>query len=130
MRGLIFGLVGLVLVVVTAVGQEEKSWSVKTELGASVFFGNTSQSAVTTSISGDLERGVFDLVGRAGSVYGEASTDDGDTFVNKRAWDVGLDVKYDAGSALNGFVRDKVESILENKIYLRYNIGVGGRYQS
>jgi hypothetical protein len=51
------------------------------------------------------------LAGRTGFVYGEASTDDGDTFVNKRAWNAALDVNYDPGSALNGFVRGKVESV-------------------
>ena len=129
MRGVIVGLAGLVLIAVPASGQEEKTWSAKTEVGASVFFGNTSQSAVTTSLSGDLERGVFDLAGRAGFAYGEASTDEGDKFVNKRAWDTALDINYDPGSALNGFVRGKLESIFEKKIDLRYNAGVGGRYQ-
>ncbi len=69
------------------------------------------------------------MAGRAGFVYGEASTDDGDTFVNKRAWNAALDVNYDPGSALNGFVLGKVESVFEKKIDLRYSAGVGGRYQ-
>jgi hypothetical protein len=129
MRGTILGLAGFVLIAVPASGQEEKSWSAKTELGASVFFGNTSQSAVTTSLSGDLERGVLDLAGRAGSSYGEASNDEGVKFVNKRAWGVEIDVNYDPGTALNGLVRGKMESIFEKKIDRRYNVGAGGRYQ-
>ena len=128
MRGVILGLTGLILIAVPAHGQE-KSWSAKTELGASVFFGNTSQSALTSSLSGTLERGLLDLVARAGFVYGEASTPEGDTFVNKRVWDAALDVNFDPGSALNGFARGRIESIFEKKIDLRYSAGGGGRYQ-
>ena len=51
MRGMIVGLVGMALIAGPIEGQDAKSWSTKTELGASVFFGNTSQSAVTTSFS-------------------------------------------------------------------------------
>jgi hypothetical protein len=111
MRSMIVGLIGIVLIAGPVDGQDTKNWSAKTELGASVFFGNTSQSAVTTSFSGEADKGVFGLAGRTGFVYGEASTDDGDTFVNKRAWNAALDVNYDPGSALNGFVRGKVESV-------------------
>ncbi len=49
--------------------------------------------------------------------------------MNKRAWDAALDVNFDRGSALNGFVRGKIESIFEKKIDLRYNAGAGVRYQ-
>ena len=133
MRGIIVALAGFALVVGPAeaqeTAQETKHWSARTELGASVFFGNTSQSAVTTSLAGEADKGLFDLAGRAGFVYSEASDADGETFVNKRAWDAGLDINYDPGTALNGFVRGKVESIFEKKIELRYNAGLGGRYQ-
>ena len=129
MRGMIAGLAALVLIAFPASGQVERSWSAKTELGASVFFGNTSQTAVTTSFTGNVEGGNFDLAGRAGFAYGEASSADGATFVNKRVWDVAVNLNYDPGSALNGFVTGKVESILEKKIDLRYNAGAGARYE-
>ena len=122
------GLAALALMAVPAQGQE-KSWSAKTELGASVFFGNTSQSAMTASFTGTLDRDAVDLAGRAGFAYGEATTVDGDNVVNKRAWDAGLDVTYDTGSPLNAFVRGMVESIYEKKIDLRYNAGAGARYR-
>lgn len=128
MRGVILGFTGLILIAVPAHGQE-KSWSAKTELGANVFFGNTSQLAITTSLSGTLERGSLGLAGRTTFAYGEASTAEGDNFVNKRAWDAALDVNFDPGSALNGFVRGRIESIFEKKIDLRYNTGAGARYQ-
>ncbi len=120
MRGVILGLTSLILIAVPASGQE-KSWSAKTELGANVFFGNTSQLAMTTSLAGTLERGSLGLAGRTNFAYGEASTSEGDNFVNKRAWDAALDVNFHPGSALNGFVRGKID--------LRYNAGAGARYQ-
>ena len=128
MRAVIVGLTGLALMVSPAHGQARR-WSAKTELGASVLFGNTSQLAMTTSLSGTLERGSLDLAGRTGFAYGEASTTEGDSFVNKRAWDAALDINFGPGIALKGLVRGKIESIFEKKIDLRFNAGAGGRYQ-
>ena len=128
MRGMIVVLAGLILVAGPAYGQE-KRWSAKTEVGASIFFGNTSQSAVTTALSGTFDQGVLDWAGRLGFAYGESSNEDGDNRVNKRAWDGELEANLASGSALNGFVRGKMESVFEKKIDLRYNAGAGGRYQ-
>jgi len=128
LRSMIVGLAGLIMVVGPAHGQE-KTWSAKTELGASIFFGNTSQSAVTTSLSATRDQGLLDWAGRVGFAYGEASDADGNSFVNKRAWDTELEMNLASGSALNGFLRGKMESIFEKKIDLRYNAGAGGRYR-
>jgi len=111
------------------VSGQDRNWSAKGELGASVFFGNTSQSAVATGLSGEVGEGFLELSGRFGFAYGEATTTDGLSFVNKRAWDLSADLNFDPGTSLKGFLLGKVESVFEKKIDLRYNAGGGAKYQ-
>ena len=111
------------------VSGQDKNWSARGELGASVFFGNTSQSAVTTGLFGEVGEGFLELSGRFGFAYGEATTTDGVRFVNKRAWDLSADLNLDPGTPLKGFFLGKIESAFEKKIDLRYHAGGGGKYQ-
>ena len=104
-------------------------WEAKGELGASAFFGNTSQFAVTTALSGEADTGLLSLSGRAAFAYGESANTQGETVMNKRAWEITSDVDFEAGSAFKGFLLGKIESAYEKKIDLRYNMGAGGKYE-
>ena len=104
-------------------------WEAKGELGASAFFGNTSQFAVTTALSGEADKGILDLAGRFAFAYGESANKQGETVMNKRAWEITSDVNFEAGASFKGFLLGKIESAYEKKIDLRYNIGAGGKYQ-
>lgn len=127
---------GLLWLVVTPLGlvaqqvdEEPRNWAAKGELGGNAFFGNTSQSAVTAALSGDVGRGLFRLNGRTGFAYGRTANDAGETMTNKRAWDLTVRLDFDPGTSVGGFIVSRVESILEKKIDLRYNVGAGGKYQ-
>jgi len=105
------------------------TWGAKGELGASAFFGNTSQFAVTTALSGEADTGLLDLNGRAAFAYGESGNKQGEAIMNKRAWELTTDVNFEAGQAFKGFLLGKIESAYEKKIDLRYNMGAGGKYE-
>ena len=134
----IFSLVHLALVcscvsplglVAQQADQETRNWAAEGELGGSAFFGNTSQSAFTAALSGDVGRGLLQLDGRTGFAYGRMTNDAGESSTNKRAWDLTVRLDFDPGTSVGGFIVSKVESILEKKIDLRYSVGAGGRYQ-
>ena len=78
------------------VSGQERNWSATGEVGASVFFGNTSQSAVTTGLFGEVGEGFLELSGRFGFAYGEATTTGGVSIVNKRAWDLSSGLAFSA----------------------------------
>ena len=128
MKSVALTLISLAFVALPAHGQD-KSWSAKAELGASVFFGNTSQVALTTSLSGNVKKSKIEVDGRAGYVYGQAANAEGVRTMNKKTWDGSGNLNLNTGGKFNGFLRGKVESIFEKKIDLRYNAGLGGRYQ-
>ena len=65
---------------------KRRNWAAEGELGGSAFFGNTSQSAFTAALSGDVGRGLLQLDGRTGFAYGRTTSDAGETSTNKRAW--------------------------------------------
>ena len=127
--GLVCLGVGPLGLVAQQADEETRSWAAKGELGGSAFFGNTSQSALTTALSGDLGRGFLQLNGRTGFAYGRATNEAGETITNKRAWDMALRLDFSQMTSVGGFVVSKVESVLEKKIDLRYSVGAGGRYQ-
>jgi hypothetical protein len=109
---------------------EARNWAAEGELGGSVFFGNSSQSAFTAALSGDRGRELLRLRGRAGFAYGEASNASGESFKNKEAWDVGARLDIEPGTAVGAFFKSKVESIFEKKIDLRYGVGAGGKIRA
>ena len=130
--GLYLGLVCLGLsplgLVAQQAGEETRNWAAKGEFGGSAFFGNTSQSALTTALSGEVGLGFLQLNGRTGFAYGRAANEAGQTVTNKRAWDIAVRLDFDPGSSAGAFLISKVESIFEKRIDLRYSAGAGGKY--
>jgi len=61
--------------------------------------------------------------------YGESTDVDGNSRVNKRSWDVGIDLNFNPERSVNAFVSSKIESAFEKKIDLRWSLGGGGRLQ-
>ena len=128
--GLVCLGVGPLGLVAQQADQETRNWAAEGELGGNAFFGNTSQSAFTAALSGDVGRGLLQLDGRTGFAYGRTTSDAGETSTNKRAWDLAVRLDFDPGTSVGGFIVSKVESILEKRIDLRYSVGAGGRYQT
>lgn len=109
-----------------AAGQDSP-WSVEAELGASVFFGSTSQSTVTTRVGAERSDSTFALTGQAGFAYGEATDASGDDFVAKRDWKLEGSLDWHPYAALSPFVFGSLESSLQRQIDLRFNGGAGGK---
>lgn len=124
-------LAGLALSVTGAASlgaQEEAEWEVEAEAGASVFFGNTSQTTINTRLSTSRADSTYDFSTQTTFAYGEAEDDTGEAFVVKRAWNVEASLDWHPYARLSPFVFGQGESSFERRIDLRYNIGGGGKY--
>ena len=126
--GLVCLGVGPLGLVAQQAGEGTRNWAAKGELGGNAFFGNTSQSALTAALSGEVDLGFLQLNGRTGFAYGRAANEAGETVTNKRAWDMAVRLDFDPSSSAGAFLISKVESIFEKKIDLRYSAGAGGKY--
>jgi len=119
------------LVVVPLSAQEEAppaaEWSGEVEVGASVFFGASDQTTVAAAIGLDRKGSRFQLENDLSYLYGEASNDVGETFVNKRFWLVGSNLDYQGFTWVNPYVFGSALSSLEKAIKVRYNGGAGAK---
>ncbi len=102
-------------------------WTIETEVGASVFFGSKDQTTVATELGINRESELFELDGEVHYLYGEASDDAGENFVNKRSWDLAANLAYQGFSWLNPYVFGGAHSSLEKKIHRRYKAGGGAK---
>ena len=108
--------------------QEPDLWTVEGELGASLFFGNTEQATLTSRLGAAMADSTRELDAAAAFTYGEASDADGDDFVIKRSWEVGLTYDHHPFETVSPFVMGKLESSFEKRIEQRYNVGAGAKY--
>lgn len=115
------------LSVTTAVAQE-LGWDVQVEANASLFFGNTSQSTVTTRLSVARADSTLELDTGAEFTYGESQTGERETFVAKRSWRAALTADYRPFARVSPFAIVGAESSLEKRIDLRYSGGAGAKY--
>lgn len=123
-------IAALALILVSAPAlhaQDEKSWEWNAELGASLFFGASSQTAVLFRSDYSLKSDHLEFSARGQYDYGEAEDDNGDSFVNKRAWLVGTELDYLLGK-WSPFLFVTSEGSLKQEIDLRVSGGAGVRY--
>lgn len=122
-------LLSLLLTSAPLTGQEEaeRPWSLEGELGASVFFGASEQTAVVFRSAFEHEDEVWDVSLVGTFSYGEAEDADGTSFVNNRSWTAlgGLDYEADPWSP---FFFGSAEGSFERAIDLRMTGGAGARY--
>jgi len=102
-------------------------WSFQSEIGASVFFGASDQTTVATTIGVDRKGARFELENDFSYLYGEATTEEGGTFVNKRSWSVGSNLDYLGFSRVNPYMFGSALSSLEKAIEIRYKWGAGAK---
>jgi hypothetical protein len=102
-------------------------WAVETELGASVFFGAKKQATVATELGVNRESQRFELETDYSFLYGEATNEEGDDFVNKRSWEAAANLAYRGFSWLNPYVFGSAQSSLEKRIHRRYKAGSGAK---
>jgi hypothetical protein len=103
------------------------TWSLESEIGASVFFGATDQTTVAVGIGLDQKSSRFQLENDLSYLYGEASDEVGETFVNKRSWSLGSNLDYRGFSWVNPYVFAGALSSLEKAIEIRYKGGAGAK---
>lgn len=107
----------------------ERPWKLNGELGASVFFGASEQTAVLSRANYELTDPRWEF-GIAGSFdYGEADDPDDGRFVNKRAWSAQMSTDYLPSGRFSPFVFLAAEGSLQRQIDTRASGGAGGRYR-
>jgi len=102
-------------------------WNLESEVGASIFFGASDQTTIATSVGVTRRSERFDLGNSLAYLYGEATTEEGATSVNKRSWTVGSNLNYRGFTWVNPYVFGSVLSSLEKAIEIRYKGGAGGK---
>jgi hypothetical protein len=111
--------------------QEEEQppvdWSFESEVGASIFFGASDQTTVATRVGVDRKGARFELENDLSYLYGEASGESGNTFVNKRSWAAESNLDYRGFSRLNPYMFGSALSSLEKAIEVRYKWGAGAK---
>lgn len=109
-----------------AAGQDSP-WSAEGELGASVFFGSTSQTTVATRAAAERADSSYALSAQAAFAYGEGREPTGEDFVAKRDWKVEASLDWHPYGRLSPFVFSTIESSLQRQIDVRFNGGAGGK---
>lgn len=102
-------------------------WKVEGEVGASVFFGTTSQTTINTRFATSTRNQPQEFSADGSFVYGEASADEGRSRVSKRSWKLGMSLDALPDSRVSPFVFGRAEGSWEKRIDLRYNLGAGGK---
>lgn len=103
-------------------------WTAEGEVGANLFFGNTSQSTVTTRLATSHADSALEFSSQATFRYGEAENDAGESFVVNRAWDLEGSLDWRPYAAVSPFFFGQIASSLQRRIDFRYNVGGGGKY--
>jgi len=99
----------------------------ETELGASLFFGNTQQVTFTNRSQASRADSVMEVALGWDVTYGEATAESGDTFVNRRSW-IGLgSLDFLPHSPLSPFLFGTLEASLQKRIDRRFSGGAGAK---
>jgi hypothetical protein len=109
--------------------QSGRPWKFDAELGASVFFGASQQTAVLIRNRLDWSEDHIEFSANGGFDYGEARDMDGESFVAKRAWSVETSVDYLPGGRASPFIFATSEGSLERQIDMRTSGGAGAKYR-
>jgi hypothetical protein len=106
---------------------EDGPWSFEGELGASVFFGNTDQTTVSSRAATTRADSTYEFESDASFIYSEATGETGNAFVAKRSWDVQTGLDYHPYARVSPFVFGTGESSFERRIAFRYQAGAGAK---
>lgn len=112
----------------TAQEEDEKTWELSSELGASVFFGASEQTSFIFRNDFSQEKDNFELSISNAFDYGEAQASPGEpTQVNQRSWLTSAELDYSLGR-WSPFVFGTGEGSLQRQIDLRIAGGAGIKY--
>jgi hypothetical protein len=99
----------------------------ESELGASMFFGNTEQVTFTNRSSFSQVDSTMEFSVNWNVTYGEATNEEGETFVNRRTWSAGSSLDFLPHSRVSPFLFGTVEYSLQKRIDQRFSGGAGGK---
>lgn len=129
MRMVCAAVAAAVYLVAPLSAQETRPWKYDAELGASMFFGASQQTAVLIRNRLDWNGDRVEFSAGGGFDYGEAKDADGDSFVNKRSWTAETSLDYLPGGRASPFVFLTAEGSFERQIELRTSGGAGAKYR-
>jgi hypothetical protein len=109
--------------------QTDRPWSFDGELGASMFYGASRQTAVLIRNRLDWSEDRLEFSAAGGFDYGEARDGDGESYVNKRSWTLETSADYLPGGRASPFLFVTAEGSLERQIDLRTSGGAGAKYR-
>jgi len=112
-----------------ALQDSDEAWEIETELGGAFFFGNRSQTTISTAFEATRADSASEVEIAAGFTYGESTDDDGVEIVTKRSWKLGAEYDGRPLASWSPFLSGEIESSFERRIDLRYTVGAGARYQ-
>lgn len=99
----------------------------ETELGASMFFGNTEQVTFTNRTALSKADSAMEFSANWNVTYGEATNEEGETSVNRRAWIAGSSLDFRPHGVVSPFVFGTLEYSLQKRIDQRFSGGAGGK---
>lgn len=111
-----------------ALHAQSPEWDVEGEVGASLFFGNTSQTIVNTRFQTERADSVYEVSTGGSFGYGHAENEEGERFVVKRAWNLEASFDWQPYGVVSPFLFGEGSSSYERRIDFRYNLGGGGKY--
>lgn len=121
-------LTGMAFPPAVSAQETDGPWTTEAELGGAYFFGNTSQTTITTRLGTERADSVREVSLDGRFAYGEARDDEGNDFVNKRSWKVSTSFDHHPFERWSPFATGELESSFERRIELRYTFGVGAKY--
>ncbi len=102
-------------------------WQVEGEVGGTIFYGNRAQTQIASRLQFERADSIFESSTEFRFTYGEAEDSDGNMQVNRRSWSAGSQLDFRPEERWRPFVSGRMESALERRIDLRYNVGAGVR---
>lgn len=108
--------------------ESERRLRFETELGASLFFGNTEQVTFTNRSEISRADSVAEVSVGWDITYGEATNEEGETFVNRRSWTAGATVDLRPHSRVSPFLFGTLEYSLQKRIDQRFSGGAGAKF--
>ena len=105
----------------------EPRFRFETELGASLFFGNTQQVTFTNRSETSRADSTAEFSLGWDITYGEATDAEGVTFVNRRAWAAVTSMDLRPHARVSPFLFGTLEASLQKRIHRRFSGGAGAK---
>lgn len=106
---------------------QEPGWDGEAEVGATVLFGNTSQSIVASRLEVGHADSTWEIDGKGTFKYGRSDDEAGVSHLSHRSWTTDGTVDYLPFATLSWFGLGGLESSFQRKIDLRWTAGAGAK---